>query len=134
MPRGLLGTIYLEGGTISSSSPAVRDFAAEILKHLPANASAEESFENLIGSDSFTNTSEITDGVAVNKLAPPLPQPNDLAHQNFSFPSVDEIEAKKEEILGGGDPEWRAKYGEASWQVALALLGILPSNVPADGP
>ncbi len=38
----------------------------------------------------------------------------------------------KEEILGDTDPEWHAKYGEASWEVAMVLLGIEPSN-PASG-
>ncbi len=130
--RGLLGNIYLENGTISYSNPVVRDFAADILKHLPGEASAEEQFENLIGSDGFTNSEEITDGVVVNKLAPPLPRPNDPAHRDFSFPGLEEIEAMKEEILGNQDPKWRAKYGEASWEAAMALLGIQPSNVPAD--
>ena len=71
-------------------------------------------------------------GVVVNKLAPPLPKPDDPAHKNFKMPSVEEIEGMKEEILGDTDPEWHAKYGEASWEVAMVLLGIEPSN-PASG-
>ncbi|MDA8374955.1 MAG: hypothetical protein M0Z88_09155 [Actinomycetota bacterium] len=130
--RGLMGNIYLKNGKITHSTREVEGFAQDLLKHLPAGTSVEDQFESLIGSDGFVNCEEITDGVVVNKMALPLPKPDDPAHKNFSMPSAEEIEAMKEEILGNTHPEWRAKYGEASWETAMVLLGIRPSNPARD--
>ena len=127
--RGLMGFITLQDGKITYSTPAVEGFAQDILKHYPATLSVTEQFEELIGSDGYTNSEEVPEnGVVVNKLAPPLPKPDDPAHKDFKMPTVSEIEAMKEEVLGNSDPEWRAKYGEASWKTAMVLLGIEPSN------
>lgn len=50
------------------------------------------------------------------------------------WPTVEELIARKDRIARSVDPEWEARYGEASWDAALALLGIEPTDVPMPAP
>lgn len=131
--EGLFGYISFDGETITYSNSEVESFANGILRMLPSDMAIEERFEHLIGTDGYINSTEIIDGAWENPLVDEPAPKDDPAIRDFEFPSVEEILGMKGEILGGMDPAWRKRYGDASWEVALALLGIIPTNVDKDG-
>ena len=46
------------------------------------------------------------------------------------WPSIEELIADNDEIAAKQDPEWEKRYGEESWNAALALLGAGPTDIP----
>ncbi len=46
------------------------------------------------------------------------------------WPTIEELIADKDEIAAKQDPEWGKRYGEESWNAALALLGAGPTDIP----